>query len=104
MGTPQEDVAIVRAGAHFYMAHKMREYPHPNAPEITMAEHVPDQEGCSGCMAEAALARLEQRLARQADAIRQARTLASHNAERHTGFVHIGRILAAAEPGERGLS
>ena len=56
--TAAEQAATVRAGAHFYMAHKMREYPHPNAPEITMAEHSPNDPDCPGCKAEAALAAL----------------------------------------------
>lgn len=54
-------VNAVRAGAHFYMAHKLREYPHPADPEITMGEHVRD--GCPGCEAEAALDALADRSA-----------------------------------------
>lgn len=44
--------AEISKAAHFYLSHRMREYPHPDAPDITMAEHVSDDEDCPGCNAE----------------------------------------------------
>lgn len=62
--TKDSDGDIVRAGAHFYMAHSYRENDDPAPVGIgedgfvfSAATHVP--EGCKGCAAEAALARLE---------------------------------------------
>lgn len=40
---------------------------------------------------------LKEQLEAVLGAVQSARTIAIHNAERHTGFVHIGRILADIE-------
>lgn len=44
------------------MSHRGREYPHPDAPEITMFEHTPNDPDCQGCKSEAALAALVSRV------------------------------------------
>jgi len=46
------------------------------------------------------LADSEVRVVELEGALRQIRSIATHNAERHTGFVHIGRIAVLANPAD----
>lgn len=44
--------AEIREAAHFYMAHRGYEHPHPDVPEITVFQHTPGDPLCVACRAE----------------------------------------------------
>lgn len=99
--TTAELVERVLAGAHFYMAHRMTEYPHPSAPEITMAKHDPDDEGCPGCLAIHALDALAAHIEEQAKRIEELEGECDYFRSRLTDFSAVSQAdFARAEAAE----